>query len=201
MDAGELNERILLLTLRETETGVFAWTVDRSVWAFVSLTGKSNLFSKVGIGARDAQVVLRRRPLSLHQAALWRGQHLFFTQILPPEGSFLTVSAAVVRPETWTAQRFETGIDKNRQNRPSRTALPALQFPGVLTEKYLGYETENHHAVNETTYVLVAPKEIGLAPGDLVSKLDTPEETYVIQVAHTLDEWKNEYEIARKEDV
>ncbi len=201
MEAGELRDRVQVLTLSKAGDQ-YQWAPSDAIWAKVELTGKTNLFSAVGIGARDALITLRRRPLCLHQALLWRGQHLFLTEVLPPEGSFMTARAAVVQPQTWTGQRFETGIDKDRQNRPSRKKLPPIRFPGIITEKYLGHQMDERHAATTTTFVLVTPKAVELSPGDLVSNLDTAKDKpYVVQVAHTLDQWKNEYEIARKEDV
>ena len=44
---------------------------------------KTNLFSKVGIGARDAAVIVRRQPLTLHHALRWGDTHLFLTSIVP----------------------------------------------------------------------------------------------------------------------
>lgn len=201
MDAGDLRERVTLLELTETSEG-YEWAEGPTVWANVELTGKTNLFSRVGIGARDAKITLRRRPLTLHQAVRWRGQHLFLSEILPPADGFMEVKAAVVSPKMWAGQRFRTSIDTEHQNQPRHETLPPLHFPGIITEKYLGHQMDERHASTVTTYVLVTPKAVELSPGDLVSVLDTePPETYKIQVAHTLDVWKNEYEITRKKDV
>ena len=71
------------------------------------------------------------------------------------------------------------------------------KFPGVLTEKYLGHTQERPQTSTTVTYVLVTPKAIELAPGSLV---DAGGKNYEVQVCHTLDAWKNEYEIQRKED-
>ena len=44
---------------------------------------KANLFSAVGIGARGAELILRRQELTLHNALVWGGRHLFLTAIRP----------------------------------------------------------------------------------------------------------------------
>ena len=53
-------------------------------------------------------------------------------------------------------------------------------------------------AVNTLTYVLVTPKAAALEPGSLAEVDGVP---YEVQVAHTLDRWKNEYEIVRVVDL
>ena len=49
----------------------------RRTWASITLQPKTNLFSKVGIGARGAAVIVRRQPLTLHHALRWGDTHLF----------------------------------------------------------------------------------------------------------------------------
>lgn len=73
-----------------------------------------------------------------------------------------------------------------------------MEFPAVLAEKYLGFTQNVPMAQTEITYVLVTPKEISLEVSDLV---DVDGRRYAVRVCHTLDEYKNEYEITRKDDV
>lgn len=207
MDAGELRHRLGVLECRSihrSDGGAdHLWAITASVWGKVELGTGNNLFSRVGIGARDATITLRDRPLDLHQALRWDGQHLFLTSIDRNEG-FITAKAAVVSLTDWEAARHKTGIDTGRGNRPKREVLPPLCFPGVLTEKYLGHTppAEDGHATVESRYVLVTPKAVEIAPGDLVVNhaADTAG-TYVVELCHCLDPFKNEYEIYRKEDV
>lgn len=203
MDAGEMRERVTILDLTNVGSD-YQWTDGPTVWAKVELTGKTNLFSKVGIGARDVTITMRHRPLSLHQAIRWRGRHLFLTEILPPVGGYMEIKAAVVDVRMWKATRYKTGIDRDKRNKPLREPFPPFCFPGVVTEKYLGHTppADDGHATTEVTYVLVIPKAVALASGDLVSNLDTDAAgTYVVTVSHCLDEHKNEHEIYRKGDV
>ena len=51
-----------VLELRETAPGVWEWVPARRTWASITLQPKTNLFSKVGIGARNAAVIVRRQP-------------------------------------------------------------------------------------------------------------------------------------------
>lgn len=172
--ANELRERVEVLELQHSVEG-WEWAAIGRRYAGVELTGKSNLFSAVGIGARDAAVLLRDGPLTLNQALRWRGRHLFLTQITRGVRGWMDVGAAVV--DVAPCRSGEVG-----------------KFPGVLTEKYLGHRQEEPMALNTLTCVLVTPKAVELAPGALVEVDGTP---WPILLAHTLDPHKNEYEIAR----
>lgn len=185
LDAGRLSERLEVLELRETESGTWAWEAVRKTWGQVELdTGqKKNLFSSVGIGARNASLVLRRQELTLHNALRWKGQHLFLTAIIPRGRGHLDITAAAVDILPCQADMHQGG---------------GIKFPGVLTEKYLKHEQLEPYAVNLLTYVLVTPKPIVLRRGGLVSVDGI---NYEVQTAHNLDLYKNEYEIFRKDDL
>ena len=105
LDAGRLSERLEVLELQETSTGVWAWATVRRAWAQVEQTTKTNLFSKVGVGARDAAVVLRRQSLTLRQALRWKGRHLFLTAITDRDRGHLDVAAALVNPVDRSEER------------------------------------------------------------------------------------------------
>lgn len=182
--AGRLDQPLEVLELRETASGVWEWTTVRRAWAQVEQTAKTNLFSKVGVGARDAAIVIRRQSLTLHNALRWRGQHLFLTSITHRDRNHLDVGAALVEPVAVTLR--EEGTTAGRT------------FPGVLTEKYARHEQEWPMSVNELGLVLVTPKAITLPPGYLVEARNS---AWEVLVPHELDEYKNEYEIGRRVDL
>ena len=177
--AGRLNQPLEVLELRETATGVWEWVTLRRAWAQVEQTAKTNLFSKVGVGARDAAIVIRRQSLTLHQALRWKGRHLFLTSITHRDRNYLDVAAALV---DLVDCRSEDGV----------------RFPGVITEKYAKWDQPEPYSVNQLTYVLVTPKGIVLQRGGLVAVMGV---NYEVQVAHALDPYKTEYEIVRTEDL
>ena len=125
--AGSLDQLLEVLELRETASGVWEWVPVRRAWAQVAQTAKTNLFSKVGVGARDAAVVLRRQPLTLHQALRWKGQHLFLTAITRRDRNHMDVAAALVDTVEVLCQRYTTVLGQD--NRPEKQALPELVFP------------------------------------------------------------------------
>lgn len=184
VDAGSLSERLELLELRQTAEQTWEWVPIRRIWAKVEQTAKTNLFSKVGVGARDANLVIRRQPLTLHQALRWKGQHLFLTSITKRDRMHLDVQAALVAN---VACRADADEGEN-----------GIRFPGVLTEKYAKWEQPEPYSINRLTYVLVAPKVIQLQRGGLVAVEGV---NYEVQLAHILDPYKNEYEIVRTEDL
>lgn len=198
--AGRLDQPLDVLELRETAEGVLEWVAHRRAWAQVEQTAKTNLFSKVGVGARDAAIVIRRQSLTLHQALRWKGQHLYLTSVTERDRTHLDVQAALVTVVTCSAQRYATGMGQG--NRPVKQELPPQTFPGVLTEKYVRYEQEDTYAKARRCLVLVTPKAITLKEGDLVTVKEGPAAAvYNVQACHVLDEFKNEYEILFSRDV
>ena len=200
VDAGSLRDRLAVLELQEVRPGEWAWAPVRPAWGAVTLRDKSNLFSKVGLGARDAGIVLRRQCLTLANALGWAHGHLFLTSIVDRGGGYLDVGAAVVRPCSCTAVRTADSLGAG--NRPETKEVLRISFPGVLTEKYVRYEREDTHAEQEASYVLVTGKPIRLLAGDLVTVRDgTAPGVYAVEAPHVLDEWKNEYEMRWRGDV
>lgn len=197
--AGKLNKPAQVLELRETSQNVWEWVPVRRAWAQIEFQAKTNLFSSVGIGARDAAMVIRRQSLGLHNAMSWGGHHLFLTSITDHGRGHLDVDAAVVQCAKCAAARYEAR--KGAGNRPERTQVMQATFPAVLTEKYVRYGQEKTYSEVKTCYVLVTPKQIALRVGDLVEVKDGPAAgSYHILTPHVLDAYKNEYEIVREAD-
>ena len=142
--AGRLDQPLEVLELRQTSEGTWEWVPIRRAWAQVEQTSKTNLFSKVGVGARDAAIVLRTQPLTLHHALRWRGQHLFLTSITKLDRMHLDLQAALVSVVRCVGQGYTTTVGPG--NRPVKQPGPERTFPGVLTEKYVRYETEDSYA-------------------------------------------------------
>lgn len=198
--AGRLNQPLEVLELRETSSSAWEWVTVGRAWAQVDQTAKTNLFSKVGVGARDIAIVIRRQSLTLHQALRWKGQHLYLTSVTERDRTHLDVQAALVTVVTCSAQRYATGMGQG--NRPVKQELPSQTFPGVLTEKYVRYEQEDTYAKARRCLVLVTPKAVTLKEGDLVTVKEGPAAAvYNVQACHVLDEFKNEYEILFSRDV
>ena len=190
VDAGKLREPVRVLELRETGPGCWTWEPVRRTWARVELRPGVNLFSRVGIGARNAELVLRRQRLSLHNDLSWRGQHLFLTAVSARGRGHLDVSAALAAP-------IAVRVLARRQAEPD-AAPEGTVFPAVLTEKYLGHAQGEPLAELELRMVLVTPKTIRLTAGGLV---EAAGQVWAVRVPHELEPCQNEYEIVRGVDV
>ena len=194
ISAGRLDRLVRVLELRQTPEG-WAWAERRKAWAMVEGESGRSLFSSIGLGARAYKLTLRRQGLTLHNAILWEGRHLFLTQIDPLGRGHLEVRSAAVQVTQCVAGPGHPAQGK--------------QFPGVVTEKYIRHEQGEPYATNAVCYVLVTPKAVELTPGYLVRAsvpvaLPLPPdglEEYHVLTAHTLDEYKNEYEIMRTRDI
>lgn len=204
VDAGSLDQRLTLLSLQETSPNTFAWVETGKVWANVTQDGSKNYFSSVGLGARNAKIIMRRSPIDMAQALRWGSQHLFLTSITQRDRMHWDVAAALVDVVTCAMDRTTTQVDKANGNRPIKVQAPTVTFPGVLTEKYQRsqYDREDTHAKATSTYILVTPKAVVLEEGDLVTVKEGPAKAvYNVQGSHVLDRYKNEYEIVWSRDV
>lgn len=200
VQAGDLDQRLRVLELQKEEA-TYSWQAVGAVWAKGELDTKSNLFSSIGIGARGATFTVRvNRQLTLANAYLWRKQHCFITTILPLEDApgYMQVKAALVTPvictATWTPKEATDAL-----NRPIEGTPEIVTFPGVLTEKYRGNESEDVYRTLTEQRVLVTPKAIRLRAGTVVQIPDGTD--YTVRAVKDPDEWKNEYEIEHQEDV
>lgn len=196
-NAGALRERVYLLTLCEQPDGC-TWERATAIHAAVSYPKTSNLFSRVGIGVRSVRLRIRRRDgMTLHDAMELDGQHLFLTRIeTEHDRLYQTVEAAAVTPVVCTVSRKQVTTDA-RHNRPTLTQAKVYTFPACMTEKYVRFDSLTPQDVTETTYVLVTPKPVTLHTGEVVT---VGTDVFCVQIGHTLDPYKNEYEVVRKED-
>lgn len=195
MNPGRLRERGFVLRLSGKEN--LKWDTLCGIWLSGKLTGRRNLFSRVGIGVDGAEFLLRERDITLHDAILWEGQHYFLTNIAR-EGAapvYYRISAARVSPETVTVRRDT--IEMGAFNRPERVEKEIGSFPGCVTEKYLGSSPEDSHIESEKRLIVVAPKAALYREGD---RFEIWGESYRVEVVHKLENWKNEYEVRREED-
>ncbi|WP_455581197.1 hypothetical protein [Dysosmobacter sp.] len=181
----DLKQPVRVLRLKHDETeSRYVWAEDYPSWVKAEQDTRSNLFSAVGIGARGVTFMMRKnKRLSLFHAIRWQGQFCFLTSITDAEPGFVTVKAALCEPVL---------CQKDADKTP-----PGCQFPGILTEKYVGHSQPDFHAEVTTDYVLVTPKAVELAPGSWVI---ADGRYYRVRVPHLLDPYKNEFEIRRKED-
>lgn len=198
-DAGELNQKVRLMSLTEIPrrddqchcagggdpqaalTG-WTWSEYRKAWAKVTPTDGLAIYANSGVGGREAEFVLRRQRLNLGDAILWRDQFCFPVSIAPLGPGHLKVKAALVTP------RICRGIERDSGRE--------IQFPAVITEKYMGHAQAEPMAQNAVQLVLVTPSAVKLALGSLVTVGEDPEPFWV-KIPHEMDPYKHEYEVER----
>ena len=180
---GDLRERVQVLSL-ETDDRSARWLCCRTVWANVQPLKTQTVFSKSGISAPGVQIGVRRQALHRKNALRWRGRHIFISDIQPYGQGHMLVTGALV---TLAACVKDVNLPGG-----------GMEFPAVLTEKYLKHDQLEPYAVNTLTYVLVTPKTVELTRGALV-RVDRV--NYEVQLGHMLDESKNEDEIGRTEEL
>ncbi len=192
---GQLDQKVDVLEF--INSGIaYGWNPVRTIYASVEQLTQKNLFSEVGIGVRSVKFTIRKQNLTLGNAFRWQGDFYFLTQVDEIQRLYYEVTAARIEPKTCAVTRITT--TKNELKNPVKQKEILLTFPGCLVEKYMGYAQQKPQAVSEMQYVLVTPKAIDLLLADLV-EIDGV--TYNVQIAHTLDQYKNEYEIVVKKDV
>ena len=190
MSARQMRERLDVLELRyDTDANRYSWQTLRQTWADAAPSEKTNVFSKVGIGARDVGFTMRHRgDIGPGRMILWKrsggSEYCFVSAAIPKDRNYDSVHAARV-------QLSDCLAEANHEPQGAR-------FPAILAEKYVGHEQLDPLALNVTTYVLVCPKEITLKRGSIVEVDGTP---YHVMLGHFLDAYKNEYEIQRTEDL
>lgn len=191
-----LDKKVELLTLQKQADGNFSWIQEKTLWTSMETTTKTNLFSKIGIGVRTTEFTLRAtNGITQHHALRRNGQLYFITAILQESKLLSKIVAANVKPLEWTLYHGETddGVYAD-----SYEAMKQFTFPAPCVEKYMKYAQEIPMAQTEISYVIVTPKAIKLKVDDI---LKSSIGAFVVQACHTLDEYKNEYEIYRKGDV
>ena len=187
ISAGDLNERVQAREFTyDAAADAWTWTTVWGAWVKAEQSDRSSLFSSVGIGARSVIFKMRKASrINLGLSFLWRGQFCFLTSVADTE------QPGIVEAKAALCSTVNCWKDWDKTH-------TGTQFPAVLTEKYVGHEQLDPHAINVTTFVLVTPKAIELAAGSLVKAVDVP---YKVLTPHTLDQWKNEYEIMRRADL
>lgn len=196
VQAGELRERVSILTLAEKEDGSgWEWQESKKTWAKVEQTGRRSLFSTVGVSRPEWRVSMRRQPLTLFQALRWRDRFLFLAEQTFPDRGHMELSAVQTDIVDCTVRR--TKVERDAMNRPTLTTDCVLSFPACLTEKYSGFSQGDTHDTLTQTLVAICPKAVTLQAGEVVTIGDA---RYRVQIEHTLSEYKNEYEITREED-
>jgi len=199
MNAGEFRWRIDILEFVKVKRNEYAWLAKETVWAKMEQQATRSIYSKQGVTSKSVRFTVNSTPgITLHNAialAPPETGHFFLADIDRETPGFDVLSAAVAEPVTCRVERTRTV--KGEKNRPEDKKLTPLTFPGYLTEKYLRQMQDEPMSYSEARYVLITPKAIEIGANELVKIGNV---FYEAVIPHTLDPYKNEYEILRRSD-
>ncbi|EPR12495.1 hypothetical protein [Ruminiclostridium papyrosolvens] len=199
MNVGEMQDLIQILSIEQADNS-YSWETATEIWSKAERQTTRNIYSNFGQSAKSVKFTIREYEydLSLHNAIRWNDLHCILTDIIHTENrEFIIVTAALVNPQVCTIKRdSEPGYDS--LNRPVYSEPISIIFPGILAEKFNRNIQEQPMTTIETSLILIIPKAITLQEGELVTIDNTD---YEVQLAHTLDEFKNEYEIISRRNV
>ncbi len=181
---GEFRRQGRLLRLRTDDKGNLAWCPIQTLWMKAEKKTGGNIFSSVGLSAESWEFLVRKQEMTVQDAIMLDGVHYFLTDIQEPYSGFLLVQAARVK-----IVMCRGGMEKQNAT---------FSFPAAVTEKYVRHEEPRPMSMNIITYVLITPKQVALKAGSLV---DVEGEAFEVMGCHTLDEYKNEFEVCRKKDL
>ena len=197
MDAGKLSSSIELLEIEDTPDGC-RWTCSAVIWAKAEKKNARVIYSLIGRGA-DITVLftIRRRDISRHNAIIWQGQHHFICDVAEDGRGHLKITTVPIDAHDCIA-KITGKPTRNERNNPVPGTVSEHSFPACVTEKFIGYTEPDPNAVNTVTLVLITPKRVTLDAGTVVTVTGGE---YHITKCHTLDNYENEYEIIRREDL
>lgn len=195
------NKKIDLLKLVEHESCCYCWHKSKSLWANLEHQNALCLFSSVGVGAKRVVFTLAKRGgISPDNAVSSGGRHYFINEVNTDDPPYMSLTCADIQPIFCTAMRNDETEGLNKSS--VMVARELYRFPAYLTEKYRGFEAKAEQLEPMTqitkTFVLVTPKPVILEINDLV--LITDGAKYAVSACHMLGEYKNEYEVVRKDD-
>lgn len=194
---GTLKDRIKVLSIG-LEDNNYRWIEESPIWSKAEYTGKKNIFSNFGYGEKQIKFFIRKRNLSLHNAFIWQNKHCIITDILEVERRYMEVNCAIIEPKECRVTRCNDTTQLDEYNRPIDGEEDyTITFPSIMVEKYIKQTAEEPMSTVESVNILITPKVIVLINGEIVNIQGID---YEVLVSHTLDEYKNEYEIrVRKE--
>jgi len=198
MDCGKMNDWAAVQLLRRRGK-TYDWCKVGNVAVRSEQSSKSNIFSAFGLAAKTVVFTMRTRPLTLHHAILWRGNHCLITSIEELDRNYIKVTTAVVQLVQCQKTRLIPGQGEDELNRPLQDREETISFPAVLTERYQRADRQWPNDMIIGNMLLVVSKHVPLLrAGDVIILPDARK--YEVHLAHTTDPYKNECDVVSRED-
>lgn len=193
MNPGKLNKWIDVLEY--TPMGYFK---KRSIYCSYKYLPRV-IYSKNAAAVEGAEVTIKNCDINRHEALRINGRFYLITNIDDTDRTYLTLSAAAVKLVEFTGKRISS--EMGELNRPINRELDIAGFCGVLNEKYIKHEQQIPNAELESGLILTTPKAVLLQSGDtIIANMGDEKVEYAVLIAHTADEFINDYEIFRVVD-
>lgn len=191
------NRKAKLLCLLESGQGIFEWKEKSSLWVHTEHQSKKNIYAKTATSADSMLFSMPPRRITRNDMLLWDNHYYLPTSIEKISASLMEVCTAQVNVHLCSAIKTVTKKDGNKRQIFDEALESSISFPGILAEKYQGFEQNKPMVQTTVTYALIVPKSIQLDVNQIVT-IDELE--YTVQIRHLLDEFLNEYEIYREDD-
>lgn len=193
MNPGKLNKWIDVL--KYTLSG---YVKRRSIYCAYKYLPRV-IYSKNASAVEGAEITIKKCDINRHEALRINGRHYLIANIDDTDRAYLTLSAAAVKLTEFTGKRISASIGE--LNRPINTEVDIDKFWGVLNEKYINHEQQIPNAELESGLILTTPKAVLLQSGDtIIANMGDEKVEYAVLIAHTADEFINDYEIVKVVD-
>jgi head-tail adaptor len=202
MNPGMLNKRISIQKLisSKIEYESFLWELESKLWAHKKVENRRCVFSKFGMSSDTTTVFTVRfnKNLNKNFSIVHENDFYIIVSIIDTEDKKQIQEVTAAKVILKTCEIIRLVSEKGLLNRPKDELKKIYEFPCCLAEKYIRNIQENVQSIIDETYILITPKGINIDNGDL-AVIDGV--TYNILTSHTLDEFRNEYEITVKKEV
>lgn len=193
MNPGKLNKWIDVL--KYTPSG---YSKRRSIYGSYKYLPRV-IYSKNASAVEGAEITIKKCDINRHETLKINGRYYLIANIDDTDKEYLTLNAATVKLTEFTGKRISASIGE--LNRPINSEVAIAKFWGVLNEKYIKHEQQIPNAELESGLILTTPKAVLLQSGDtIIANMGDEKVEYAVLIAHTADEFINDYEIVRVVD-
>lgn len=179
-----------LLEFQQTAPTKFEWKPISSIWCEVVQTSKKGAFDDT----QSTIFKIYRKNIGFSQA-LMLGGNFFHIDKVVEKGVYVEISTTQVTLKD--CRKIEETITYNEMKNPITSINTTLSFPAIRYKKSRAYEQDDIKAQLSEKDVLLTPKDIELAEGDLI---EISGKKFMVIAVDDIAEFKNEYEIKREDD-
>lgn len=186
---------VAILRVVKTPSGNWTWRTVHKTWATIVRRKTRSIFSSFASMAPTFEMTMRTQGVKLENCIRWE-KEMYFINTVDSERHLVKVAVAALK--SVTVMRSIERYGRNTLNNPIRLEPEKIRFPAWLAEKYVRTSVDVPAMPIETRYVLIVPKVIPEIPAGDIIHFDG--RSFAVEVAHTLEADRNEYEIVERRD-